>query len=374
MRRVLNGLRNAAFFLLCYAQIPLLLGHFMLNDCLPLLIVQAALLPFSFLISLVPGKVGGGQKKEKHVVVRQARGSDPDPDRDLRNEALPEEGRKAFPLRALICLFGLIGVLMGVYCLPLEAVSVLPVWNRMIMSIIMAVMLPLAVRVIASNSDNAGSVIAGMLLYVFAGATAYYTKDAQMERWLLICGTAFLVMTGFVINNLSMARGASVREGVRPPAGLRRKNRVMLVLFALVAVVVVYFDVIRQKTIDAVSWIGVKLWRFIVWLTNLLFGGNSSVGGGGGGGGGMDMSAFGPAEESTFWEYAEVLVFVLGVIGGGAVLVWLLMQFYRVITTLIRRLIAHLKKFTESVGEEYQDEQESLFDWGETKKQMGDGP
>ena len=62
MRRLLNGLRNAAFFLLCYAQVPMLAGHFLLSDPLPLLLVQMALLPVSFLISLVPGHVGGGAK------------------------------------------------------------------------------------------------------------------------------------------------------------------------------------------------------------------------------------------------------------------------------------------------------------------------
>ena len=373
MRRVLNGLRNAAFFLLCYAQVPMLAGHFLLSDPLPLLLVQMALLPVSFLISLVPGHVGGGAKKEKHEAVRQVRrGNDPDPDKGLRNEALPEEQRRAFPLRALVCLIGMIGILTGVFFLPVEAVAEMPLWNRIVMSVLMAAMLPLAVKVIALNSSNTVSVTVGMLLYIFAGATAYYTKDAALEKLLLLCGTAFLVLTGFVVNNLSMAKGASVREGVRPPAGMRRKNRVLLVLFGAVAVVVVYFDVIRQKTIDAVSWIGVKLWRFLLWITNLLYGGDASVSGGGGGGGGMDMSAFGPAESGAFWEHAELLLYILAIIAGGAVVFWFLVQVYRLVRNLIRKLIAHLKKFAESVGEEYQDEQESLFDWGETKKELGD--
>ena len=102
MKRVLNGLRNAAFFLLCYAQIPLIAGYILMGDCVPLLMVQAALLPLSFLISLLPGKVGGKPKNQNVMVVRTSRGSDPDPDRALRNEALPEPQRRAFPLRVRV--------------------------------------------------------------------------------------------------------------------------------------------------------------------------------------------------------------------------------------------------------------------------------
>lgn len=373
MRRVLNALKNAGFFLLCYAQIPLLVGHFMLGDSIPLLMVQAALLPLSFLISLIPGKVGGGQKKKDVMIERTVRGNDPDPDRALRNEALPLPERRSFPLRALITLFAAIGVAAGVFCLPLEAVDTMPLYNRIIMSLIMAVMLPLAVKVVAVNTDNIGSVTAGMLLYILAGATAYYTEDHVFERLLLICGIGFLVMTGFTVNNVSMAKGASVRNGVRPPAGMRRKNRFMLVLFGLAVCLLVYFDRIRQSVIDSAQWLGVKLWRFLLWITNFLYGEDAAVGGAGGGGG-MDMGAmFGEAETSPFWEHAELLMYIAAFIAGGALVVWLLVQIYKLIRTLVRRLIAHLKKFTASVGEEYHDEQESLFDWGETRKEWGDG-
>lgn len=374
MRRVLRGLRNATFFLLCYAQIPLFIGYLMIGDGLPFLSIQALLLPISFLISLIPGSIGGGKQKTETVVVRQTQGNDPNPDRALRNEALPLPEKRAFPLRALVMALAAVGVAVGVYCLPLEAFRAIPFYNRLVLALIMAVMLPLAVRVIASNTDNAGSVTAGMILYVLSGAGAYYMKSSQLETWLLICGVGFLVMTGWVVNNTSMARGASVREGVRPPAGMRRKNRMMLVVFGIVICVVVYFDRIRQVTIDAAEWIGVKLWRFLLWITNLLAGGEGAVGGPGGGGDGMDMGGmFGEAESGAFWEYTEQLMYVLAFIGGGAFVVWLLLQFYKLFANLVRRLIARLKKFTASVGEEYHDEQESLFDWGETRKELGDG-
>ena len=370
MKRVLNGLKNAAFFLLCYAQIPLTVGYIMMEDCLPLLMVQAALLPVSFLLSLLPGKVGGKPKNQVTMVVR-SKGSDPDPDRVLRNEALPEPQRRAFPLRAVGCLIGAVGVLIGVFFMPAEAIRNLGLFNRIVVSVIMAVMLPLAVKVVAVNSDNTGSVSIGMLLYIGAGVIAFITKDPTLEKWLLICGAAFLLLTGFAVNNSAMARGASVREGVRPPAGMRRKNRAMLTGFGVAVCGVVYFDQIRQKTIDALQWIGVKLWRLLLYLTNLTS--EEVPVGSGGGDGSMDMGAlFGPAETGGFWEYTEQLLFILGLLGGGAVVVWLLVQIYKLAASLIRRFIAKLKKFTESVGEEYRDEQESLFDWGETKKELGD--
>ena len=374
MRRALNGLKNAAFFLLCYAQIPLVAGHFLMNDCIPLLIVQAALLPVSFLISLLPGRVGGQQKNKDDMVVRASRGNDPDPDRVLRNEALPEAPRRAFPLRVFVCMLGALGVLAGVFFLPIDAVRNLNLLNRIVVSLIMAAMLPLAVKVVAVNADNANSVTAGMILYVCAGIIAYFTKDSVLEQWLLICGAAFLVLTGFAVNNMSMAKGASVREGVRPPAGMRRKNRALLAGFAVVACAVVYFDQIRQKVVGAVQWIGMKLWEIIMYLANLGAGEEAAVGDSGGPGGDMDlMGMFGGAETGAFWKYTEKFMYVVAIIGGGAVLIWFLVQVYKLLARLTRKLLARLKKFTESVGEEYQDEQESLFDWGETKKELGEG-
>ena len=374
MRRVLDGLRSAAFFLLCFAQIPLVAGHILLGDCLPLLMVQAALLPFSFLLALLPGRVGGKRKNQETVIVRGARGSDPDPDRGLRNEALPEPEKRSFPLRAFGCLLGALCVLVAVFFLPIERIRSLSIFSRIALSVIMAVMLPLSVRVIAAQTDHAGNVTAGMILYVIAGIVAFTSEDPIMERWLFLCGAGFLVLTGFTVNNASMAKGASVREGVRPPAGMRRKNRFMLTGFGAVICLVVYFDTIRQKAIAAGQWIAVKFWELLVWLANLAAGGDTSVGGGGGPSGDTDMmSAFGPAETGAFWEYTEMLMFILGFMGAGAVVIWLLVQIYKLVASLVRKLIAKLKKFTETVGEEYRDEQESLFDWGETKKELGDG-
>lgn len=373
MRRLLNSLKNAAFFLLCYAQIPLLAGYFLLNDCVPLLVIQAVLLPVSFLVSLVPGKIGGGRSKNNVMVERASHGSDPDPDRALRNEALPLPEKKAFPLRAFVCLLASLGVLIGVFFLPIEAAAGLNFLNRCLMAFIMAVMLPLAVKVVAVNADHGGSVTAGMILYVMAGIIAYFAKDAALESWLLICGVAFLALTAFAVNNTSMAKGASVREGVRPPAGMRRKNRVVLAVIAVIGCVIVYFDRIRQTVVDAVQWLGVKLWAVIMFLANLFAGDEVQEAGGGGGGGDMDMTGmFGPAESSPFWKAMEKVAIVLTVIIGAVAVFFFLRMVWRQLLRLIRRLIDKIKKFTAAVGEEYQDEQESLFDWGETKKELGD--
>ncbi len=371
MRKLFSYLRNATFFLLCYAAVPLLAGEFLLDDCIPLLIMQAALLPITFLLALLPGKIGGGARKSDTMVVRTSRGGDPDPDRALRNEALPMPEKKAFPLRAVVCLLGMLGVLAAVFFLPVESVRTLNLLNRSLMSVIMAIMLPLALRVVVA-SDDASHITAGIILYAVAGIVAYFTRDAALERWLLICGLGFLLMTAFSLNNQSMARGASVREGVRPPASMRRRNRIMLIVVAAVGAIVLYFDKIRQVTIDAAQWLVLKIWEIIMFLSNLGAGGEVQQGAGGGGGDQDLMGALPPGESSAFWKAMEKVAIVASVIIAAVALFFFLRMIGRRLMRLIKRLIEKMKQFTQAVGEEYKDEQESLFDWGETKKELGD--
>ena len=373
MRKVLNALKNAAFFLLCFAQIPILIGHFLLGDSLPLLIMQAALLPVTFLLSLLPGKIGGKSKNNDTMVVHTSRGGDPDPDKALRNEALPLPEKKAFPLRAVVCFLCMFGVMAAVFFLPITSIDGLDLLNRSVVAVLMAVMLPVALKVVATNEDQSGSVTAGLLLYLVAGVVAFVTKNKALENRLLVCGLAFVLMTAFSMNNTSMVRGASIRDGVRPPASMRRKNRFLILMIAVVGCIVLYFDQIRQKAIDAGQWLVIKIWEIMVWLANLGAGGDSQQGAGGGGGD-MDLGGmFGAAEESPFWKAMEKVVIVLSMIVVVVGLFFFFRMLFRRFRRFVRRLIERMKKFTASVGEEYKDEQESLFDWGETKKELGEG-
>lgn len=370
MRRLFRGVWNACYFLVCFAQIPLLAGHYLLGDSLTTMALLAAILPLSFIVSLLPGKVGGGARPSEQPVVQRTRGGDPDPDRNLRNEALPLPQRRAFPLRAAVCLLAAAGVAAVIFLLPMFA----EVWwvRRLILALILAAMLPLALRTAALRSGESGSVLVGMVAYMAAGVFAYVEKNPQLDRRLMLCGLLFVVMTAFTMNDDSTARSAAYREGVKPPASMRRRNRVLLCIVLAIGVIVLCFDQIRQATVAAVQWVFLKFGALIAWLAGLIPV-PESTGGGGAGGGEADMLAgLGGGETGAFWAATENILMVIGLLVGLMAALFILRKLWRLLAKLIRRIAAHLRKFSDSVSEEYQDERESLFDWDEAKREMGD--
>ncbi len=372
MRRMFEALRNACFFLLCYAAVPLFAGQILLNECRAGLGILLLLIPVSFLLSLVPGKVGG-RRKEEAPIIRQSRGSDPDPDRNLRNEELPMPERRSFPLRAVCCLIASIAVGAGMYLLPVEVVQSAAIFRRVCMAIVMAAMLPMALRVVVLREEDTGSMVAGLIMYMLCGVAAHFMKDALFEQWLTVFAFCFLLFGAFSMNDRSVRRGASVGEEVRPPAAMRRRNRLMLGVLAVIGGIAIYFDRIREVVSSAVWWIMRMIGKFIAWLFNL--GASDEVSSGTTGGGGqMDMAAvFGTSEKSVFWEYMEKVMFVVVIIALIGVICLFGRRIWRILVDLTRRLIIRIKGFAAAVGEDYQDEQESLFDWGETTKELGEG-
>ncbi len=373
MRRLIGALKTACFILLCYAAAPLLLSQLLLQDCCIGLTALIALLPISFLLSLLPGKLGGGQREEVQVV-RTSRGNDPDPDRGLRNEALPLPEKRSFPLRAFCCMIACIGVFAGMYMLPVEAIQSAATIKRVFMAAVMAALLPMALRVTVLQEQDSASMIAGIVMYFIAGGAANFIQNPVFEQWVMVCALAFLIFSAFGMNDNSMQNGAAVREGVRPPASMRRRNRLMLGVLGIIGGIVLYFDRIREATSAAAWWVMRMIGKFIAWLFNLGASNEVATQTSGGGGGQMDMGAiFGTSERSAFLEAMEKVMYVV-VAAAVLLLLWLLVRrIWRIVRDITLRLIARLKRFTSAVSEEYQDEQESLFDWGETTKELGEG-
>lgn len=374
MRRLLGAFKCACFFMLCYAAVPLVLAHILLGDCRIGIIALAALLPVSFLLSFIPGKLGGGVREE--VIVRSSRGSDPDPDKGLRNEALPLPEKRSFPLRAVCCLIASIGVAAGMYMLPLEAVQSAIVVKRIFMSLVMAVMLPMALRVVVLQEEDNASMVAGLSAYAVSGFIAHFfiPESGDLQQWMTYFAIGFLLFCAFGMNDSSMSSGAAVKEGVRPPVSMRRRNRLMIGIMVIIGGIVLYFDKLRDWTVFAARKVMWVIGAIIAWIFNLgapTSGIESSTLKGDGGGGNM-AAMFGTGEASPVWLFLEKIMFVIVGIAI-AVVLWLFgRRIWRIVYDLTRRLIARLKGLTAAVSEEYQDEQESLFDWGETTKELGD--
>ena len=69
-------------------------------------------------------------------------------------------------------------------------------------------------------------------------------------------------------------------------------------------------------------------------------------------------------------KFLEKAVRVLGFILAGILLIFLLRLIWKALVRAIRALIAHLRAYINAVNENYEDQVESLLDWGEVKREF----
>ena len=388
MKKIGRNLLEALYFIMCFAPVPLLIGYALVGEGVKLLIAVVATLPLALVISLLPGRLGAREAQADVFVERASSGGDPDPDRSLRRDTheAPVKGKKGFPLRLLVCVAGMAAVWLGLLLGPIDLAADLALnetsdeirglfahnqlLSRALISLVPAVMLPLSVRFCADGSAmdvrNAG---AGVTLYLITGVASLLIRSDALTRSLALCGAVFLAMTLLILNNRAMYIGASVREGVRPPKAMRQRNRVLTVLLLLLAALVVGFSWLKEK----VQWLWGIFWRAVLkvmmWLSSL--GGGTPMGDGGpagdmsGGGFGME-----PGEPAPFWEYMTYVAYVIAAVALVFLLYLMFRRIYQLLRELVKRIAAWMGRFAQSVGEEYHDEQESLLDWDETRREV----
>ncbi|MBO4298908.1 MAG: hypothetical protein J5998_08900, partial [Clostridia bacterium] len=397
MKRVLRKLLEALYFLLCYGPIPLIVGYAVADNGFPLLIVSAMMVPIAFLISLLPGYVGGAQKKQDVFVERTASHGDPDPDRSLRRDTHEDvaKRRPRFPLRAFVCVvlmlaaavvlfFGLAPdaseiagdadvVRKGVWTSVRELGAQREPITRAVECLVAVLMLPAALWFTTSGaSTDTRNVLAGVIIYCVGGISAVFVRNDTLNLLLGLGGSAFIAVALWLMNDRAMHLGAASRAGVKPPATMRRRNRALLIGVMAISALVAGFSWLEEK----VAWLAAAVARGIGWILLWIgehFGSDQAAGGGGGGSGDMDLSALGEnTEPSKFWE---AMTYVAYVIAAVVLLILLYLAARRIgrgLRSLYKKFTAWLGRFAQTVGEDYRDEQESLLDWGEVQREMGE--
>jgi len=389
VKRIVRKLLEAAFFLLCFGPIPLIVGFALTGDGFSLLTVSAAMVPAAFVISLLPGYVGGAQKKQEAFVERTASHGDPDPDRGLRRDTHEDvAGRRVrFPLRAAVCAVLMVAAGLALFFAPNSPIFAPETVSggsadlygaqrepltRAVMCVVAAAMLPAALRFCTNGSStDTRNIGIGAAIYAVAGIAAFVIRSDALNALLAAGGSVFLAASLWLLNDRAMLTGAASRIGVKPPATMRRRNRALLIVLMALSALVAGFSWLKEKTAWLARRAAVLLWRVIMWISDHMMPGQDSAGGGGGGG--MDFSGLmdGDAKPSRFWEIMTYFAYVLAAV----LLLLLLYLFVRKMAQLLRRLYRKLKdylsRFAQAVSEDYHDEQESLLDWGEVQRDMG---
>lgn len=350
---------------------PLLIwsGQLLLGDYLPALLVLCALLPIAYAISFIPGRVGG--RKRDVEVERSSAGSDPNPDRGLRQGGSESErARRAFPLRTVICVVCSLAtflVVAGVEGVSSRAGSLL---HLLAMSAICAVILPVTLYIFATDRTSKRSgLVLGVINYIVTGLILYFIDMQELNRVVLALGGAFLMLSALVLNDSSLESGGAYRTKL--PKSIRRRNRVMVIGLALVVLIVAFFDDIRLWVRHAGKSVLLAIGRAIAWFGSLWDRGDYT--------GEMPVEAnsddmgifFTGGEASPFWLFMEKVLIVVAVLVAAVLLFFIIKKLRRLIVNAFRALMARLGKLNEAISEDYVDERESLLKLDDIKENVG---
>ena len=374
MKRILRKLLEAVYFMLCFMPVPLMIGFGLMSEHgFAPLVMTACVVPIAYLVSLLPGYVGGRKKvivPETHV----SRSSDPDPDRNLRRDTHEDdEKRRAFPLRATVCFVLFFAIALYLFFGPVWQLT--GDWlKRVVVALVPAIMMPAALIFCASGSStDTRNFIAGVVLYAIAGIAALAIRSDALNTCLTAGGGAFMIASLWMINDGAMHMGAASRTGVKPPATMRRHNRALLIGLMVICALIAGFNWLREKAEWLLNTVSSAIGRAFIALANLFGGGDEVSGGAGGGTGEIDLSGLGEAQEpSKFWEIMTYFAYVLAAVIILVLLYFVIRKLTKMAKILFARISAWMGRMTRAAGEDYKDEQESLLDWGDVKKDVGE--
>lgn len=376
MKRILRKLLEAVYFMLCFMPAPLMIGFALLGEEAGFapLIMSACVVPVAYIVSLLPGYVGGRKKPETVAEARVSRSGDPDPDRNLRRDTHEDEEKsRAFPLRAAVCFTLFFAIAIYLFFGPVWRLT--GDWlTRVILALTPAVMMPAALIFCASGrSADSRNVIAGVVLYAVAGIAAIAIRSHALDACLGAGGGAFMIASLWMINDGAMHTGAASRTGVKPPAAMRRHNRALLIGLMLICALIAGFNWLREKAEWLLGVVSSAIGRAFMALARFFAGSEQAGGMGGGGADEMDLSGLAEAQEpSKFWEIMTYVAYVLAAIIVLVLLYFMVRKLARMAKALAARIGAWMGRVTRAAGEDYKDEQESLLDWGDVKKDMSE--
>lgn len=328
---------RTVYFYLMTAGLPVLLIHLALETEARSAIFYAIAIALSFPLSLLPGRI-----KDK-VPLR-------------------------FPMTIIAAV--LIAVGMTGYAASEGLFFLRGTFSGVIMGLLMLFGMREATLEHPQWTGQHGASI-GLILYMIAGAaTAALLEAPLLKNLFWIEAIVFLAVAAFYLNTENMLTGLATRKNARPPKSLVTGNRVMTIIFAVIAALVIFWSQLQ----DAVGRFGLWFTRMIVILIyqigKLLSGEDS-------GGGGAEQaqnpaemfSDFEQTEPSTFWLIMEKVLVVVAIIVGIVLIVLALRVIIRLLIRAYRYLQAYMARFAEVTGEDYEDEQEDLFDLDDLREQ-----
>jgi hypothetical protein len=177
--------------------------------------------------------------------------------------------------------------------------------------------------------------------------------------------SGYLIWCLFAFNRYVLLDASGAEQS--PPVKLLQKNRRILAVFALIAILAANYKSFETLVLAVWDFLKRAFATILIWLSSLLP--ELAPTGDQGAQQGLDLSAFGEASEpSAFSQFLENVLTVLAVIVAALLLLFALRQLYRLIKKLMKNLMARIRDYSRAIGEGYTDKTESLLDWGEVAR------
>ncbi len=210
----------------------------------------------------------------------------------------------------------------------------------------------------------------GVLLHVAGQILARVALFAAAGPALALLFSVYIIACLFLFNRYAVADAADA-EGT-PPAKLLSLSRRILAFFSALALLIGNWGAFAQGLGFVWTFIRDTVAAVLSWLSGL-FAPAPLADTPGGAGGGMDLSELGEmTEPSAFVQFLEKLLIGAASIAAAIAILFFLYIIFKRVRVLLIKLLAKLKDYSRTIGDEYADRTESLLDFGKAAQTVRD--
>ncbi len=203
----------------------------------------------------------------------------------------------------------------------------------------------------------AGQAVKGQAVFTDAGGA------------LSLFFSGYLLLLPFVFNRYALIDATGAEHS--PPAKLLSRNRRLLAMIGLIALLAANFKGFESAVLAAWALLKRAFATLLIWLSTLLPDMTSSKEQGTPQG--LDLSELGGGSPpGAFSVILEAVLKVLAVVVAAAMLLFALYHLFRLLKRALKKILARLREYSRAIGEGYVDKTENLFDWGEVVRDAKD--
>jgi hypothetical protein len=205
----------------------------------------------------------------------------------------------------------------------------------------------------------------GILLHLIGQAAKGLSAFESAGNMLTLFFSFYLILCLFAFNRYALLDASGT--GQSPPIKIIQKNRRILAVFALIAILAANFKSFETLMLTVWDFLKRAFAAFLLWLISLLP--ELSAAKDQGAKQELDLNELGGASEpSAFALILEKILTVLAVITVSLLVLFGLYKLYQMLKRLTGKLLKRIRDYTRLIGVGYTDNTESLFDFGEVAK------